>query len=167
MLRQMLVAVDFSVWGRYAAGHACDVAQAIGGTVTLLHVLEPHESGTLDSEVAHTLLQELSLLARRPPSCLIVPVSAGFTGHHPEADSLSGGVDDGIAPAILAVADRLDAELIVIGLHGQGNPTARTLGRVAQQVLSGARVPVQVVPCPSDRSLVNRWAAALAELANR
>lgn len=75
MLRQILVAVEFSVWSRNAAQHALDIARAIGGTVTLLHVLEEHESGQLNLEAAHTLLRELSLLARRPPNCLIVPLT--------------------------------------------------------------------------------------------
>ena len=169
MLRRMLVAVDFSVWSRHAAQHAFDVARAIGGTVTLLHVFEYHESDPQDLEVARTLLRELSLLARRPPNCLIVPTMSVFTGHDRGADGLRDGVgvEDGVASAILAVADQLDAELILIGLHGQGNTDARALGRVVQQVLLDARVPVQVVPCGSNRPVIGRWSAALAGTAVR
>lgn len=164
MLRRMLVAVDFSVWSRNAAQHALDMARAIGGTVTLLHVLEEHESGQLNLEAAHTLLRELSLLARRPPSCLIVPVKSGFNGQRAEADV--GRLEDGVALAILEVADQLSADLIVIGLHGQGSPARGTLGQVMRQVLLGACIPVQVVSCCANRPVVNRWDGALAENAS-
>ena len=52
MFRQVLVPVKFSVCGRLAAWHACDVVRAIGGTVTLLHVLEYSAPGHLDLEAA-------------------------------------------------------------------------------------------------------------------
>ena len=164
MLRRMLVPVDFSVWSRHAARHACDVARAIGGTVTLLHVLEHHELEPLGLEAADTLLRDLSLLARRLPNCLIVPTMSVFTGHDPGADGLRDGVGakDGVASAILAVADQLDAELILMGPHGQGNTEARTLGRVVQQVLLDARPPVQVVSCNTYRPTLERWERALA-----
>ncbi|WP_277425553.1 universal stress protein [Deinococcus psychrotolerans] len=161
----MLVAVDFSVWSRDAAQHACDVARATGGKVTLLHVLEAHESGPLDLEAAQTLLRELSLLSRRPPSCLIVPARSELNGHQPGVNGPAGDVrgKDGVALAILEVANRLGAELIVIGLHGQGNPSGRRLGRVVEQVLLGAHTPVQVVPYRSNRPVSNRWDNILAE----
>ena len=73
MLRRMLVAVDFSVCSRHTARYACDVSRAIGGAVTLLHVLEEHQSRPQDVEVAQIFLRQLGLFARRPPSCLIVP----------------------------------------------------------------------------------------------
>ena len=167
MLRQMLVPVDFSVWSRHAARHAFDVARAIGGTVTLLHVLECHESSPTDLELARTLLRQLSLLARRPPNCLIVPTISAFAGHDPGADGLRDGVgvEDGTTPAILAVADQLGADLILMGPHGQGNTDARTLGRVVQQVLLVARLPVQVVPCYPNRPVIDRWVTALADMA--
>jgi nucleotide-binding universal stress UspA family protein len=162
VLRQMLVAVDFSVWSRSAARHAFDVARAIGGTVTLLHVLEDHEPDAQNLETARALLRELGLLARRPPRCLTVPPMR-VTDHDRGADGRRDGpwVGEGIGPAILAVADQLDAELIVMGPHGQGNAEARTLGRVVQQVLLDARRPVQVVSCSPTRPVTDRWSAAL------
>lgn len=95
--------------------------RAIGGQVTLLHVLETHGSGVLHREAAHALLQDLSLLARRPPGCMIVPASSRVNGHMPRVDG--AGCENEVAAAILAVTDQLGTELIVMGLHGQGNLT--------------------------------------------
>ena len=90
MFRQVLVPVKFSVCGRLAAWHACDVVRAIGGTVTLLHVLEHPTPRHAELEAAEAqdaearcqearqqealaLLRQLGLYARRPPNLMIVP----------------------------------------------------------------------------------------------
>lgn len=168
MLRQMLVAVDCSVWSRCAAQHACDVARVISGRVTLLHVLETHESGPLHLEAAHALLRDLSLQARRPPGCLIVPAGRGCNEQSCGADGPSDRIrpEVGVAAAILAVADQLGADLIVMGLHGQGSPTGSLLGQVVHRVLLDACVPVQVVPFLSSGPAVNRWSVTLAKMAS-
>jgi nucleotide-binding universal stress UspA family protein len=167
VLRQMLVAVDFSVCSRSAVQHACDVARAIGGTVTLLHVLEHPDFKPPDLDAARALLQKLSLLARHPPNRLIVPVRSEVKGHPSTADCLEDGVrlEERVALTILTVADQLNIELIVIGLHGQNPSTAGALGQVMQRVLLDARIPVQVVPCSSGRPVVDRWNTTLAGMA--
>ena len=148
MFRQVLVPVEFSASGHLAARHACEVVRAIGGTVTLLHVLEISEPERRDLRKptpenarfeearmvegqfreAQALLRRLSLYARRSPVCLIVPAT------------------NGVAPVILDVAARIGAELIILGLHRQDGSGEGRLGRVVQQVLLGASVPVQVTP---------------------
>ena len=103
MLRRMLVAVDFSECGHHAARYAFGLARAVGGTVTLLHVLEGQEAGPLSSEAAQTLLRELSMQARCPPKCLVVCAESGFEGSGPAADSLRGSArpEVQVASAIL------------------------------------------------------------------
>ena len=84
--------------GRFAAWHACDVVRAIGGTLTLLHVLEysafrlPELEAAQGATAQHAetrrrearyqetqfqdawaLLRQIGLSARRPPNLLIVP----------------------------------------------------------------------------------------------
>ena len=168
MFRQVLVPVKFSVCGRLAAWHACDVVRAIGGTVTLLHVLEhsapghaeleageAHEAEARSEEAHHqealALLRQLSLYARRPPNLLMVP-------------ALYGSAPGGVASAILRVAAQTGAELIMLGLRShdgpllgmpsQGMPSQGVLGRVVGPVLLGAGVPVQVTPCRPDTGVV-------------
>ncbi|WP_456832935.1 universal stress protein [Deinococcus sp. UYEF24] len=162
----MLVAVDFSECSRHTAGYAFELARAIGGTVTLLHVLEGQESRPPTLEAAQILLRELSLQARRPPDCLIIPADDEF--HQPglAADRLRGrvGPEAQVAAAILAVADGLAADLILLGSHGQENADVRVLGLVVQRVLLDARQPVQVVPCNTYRPALDRWERALDEM---
>lgn len=164
-MRRMLVAVDFSVWSRQTARYACETARAIGGTLTLLHVLEDPGSGPSDLDAAQTLLRELSGRARRSPTCLIVPAGSDPAGSGLAPDGHRDGDRRArrVALAILAAAESTGAELILIGPHGQGHPDARALGQVVQQVLLDARVPIQVVPCRADTPATGRWSRALAE----
>ena len=166
MFRQVLVPVEFSAGGLLAAKRACEVVRAIGGSVTLLHVLEcsqperqtPDTTAAEQSQIedaysgeahfkgarfleAQAQLNRLSLSVRRPPVCLIVPAL------------------NGAAPVILEVAAQVGAELIILGLHRQHSE--RGLGRVVHQVLLGACVPVQVTPSLDDELPDDGWRGVL------
>lgn len=156
MFRQVLVPVKFSTCGLLAARRACDVVRAIGGTVTMLHVLEhpvSEDDGLFQREetrfgAAELLLRQVGVYARRPPTVLIVQA-----------------LDD-VAPAILKVASEMDAKLIMLGMRGQNASGRQTLGsgRVTMEVLLGAGVPVQVTPChPGPSTLEDSWRSALTE----
>jgi nucleotide-binding universal stress UspA family protein len=165
--RQVLIPVSFSVCDRHLAGYACSAARAIGGSVTFLHVLELSAQDSLpqaaQQEAAQKLLEQLSLLARRPPTCLIVPA----VGTVPA---------EAVAFTILKVAAEIGADLIMMGLREQDRPPPDTTGLlvvpqvhcgpVLWQVLLKSRVPVQVVPCLQDRALpVYGWRGTLTPAA--
>jgi nucleotide-binding universal stress UspA family protein len=50
------------------------------------------------------------------------------------------------ADEIVAYADSVDAEAIVVGTRGRGSITGALVGSVSQRVLRDARLPVLVVP---------------------
>lgn len=54
--------------------------------------------------------------------------------------------EESAADAILAVADEVGAQLIVVGTRGLGSMEKVVLGSVSSQVLARAKVPVTVVP---------------------
>jgi nucleotide-binding universal stress UspA family protein len=49
---------------------------------------------------------------------------------------------------ILLAADRLNADVIVMGTHGKGTKGHTFLGSVAEKVLHKSRKPVFVIPIP-------------------
>jgi nucleotide-binding universal stress UspA family protein len=53
---------------------------------------------------------------------------------------------EGAAQTIIAVADELDARLVVCGRRGRGIVTSTLLGSVSQAVLAHAARPVLIVP---------------------
>jgi hypothetical protein len=51
-----------------------------------------------------------------------------------------------VAEAILSTADKLDADIIVLGSHGLGGVGSLLLGSVSHRVLQHADRPVPVIP---------------------
>jgi nucleotide-binding universal stress UspA family protein len=65
---------------------------------------------------------------------------------------------DEIAIDILAVADEIDADLIVLGTRGRGGVKSLMLGSVSNAVLHHADRSVLVIPSPSLAEERHRWA---------
>ena len=54
--------------------------------------------------------------------------------------------DETPAAGILAISDRVDADLVVLGAHGRGNLADRLLGATTYTVAHRARTPVVIIP---------------------
>jgi len=67
------------------------------------------------------------------------------------------------APTLIAVANDVDADLIVTGSRGLGGFGELLLGSVSHQLVLHAPVPVVVIP--ADRRTVTLTAATASELA--
>jgi nucleotide-binding universal stress UspA family protein len=65
--------------------------------------------------------------------------------------------EHGIAPAILEVADELDADLIVLGTRGLTGVRSMLLGSVSHSVLQHADRAVFVVPSPTVVGERHEW----------
>jgi nucleotide-binding universal stress UspA family protein len=146
MTRRILCAVDFSEFSRAALDRAVTLAALEGGALTVLHVnplvtatgavpFGPEGPGPFglhrfDRDEAIAALQAF-VDADGPPG---VPVQF----EAPEAASIHG--------EILAQADRLRADLIVLGTHGRSGFDRLLLGSTTERVLRRAKVPVLTVP---------------------
>lgn len=126
-LRHLLVASD----GSPAADAAVDLAFALApedGRVTLVHAER-------EPEAVAAWQQRLSAIAATAPSGL--PVRTEVVTGRP-------------ADAVLDVAARTDADLLLTGTRGRGRVRRTLLGSVSTALLGHADAPVLVVPAPSD-----------------
>lgn len=143
-IREILCPIDFSDFSRRALDHAVRIAQWYDSHITLLHVynvlpvaaytsagdkLPPAPRLCADREALLTSLQEFAA-AEAPAS---VPIAC---------DAAEGDV----AAAILAKADALPSDLIVIGTHGRSGFERLILGSVTEKVLRKAACPILTVP---------------------
>jgi nucleotide-binding universal stress UspA family protein len=116
----------------YALGPVEDLARGAGAAVSVGLGL-PHES-TWRNQLRRTLEQNWCA----PLRAAGLPFKA-----HLEGASASAG--------LMAVADREDADLIVVGAHGHGSFEDRVLGSVSYKVSHRAHQPVVIVPPDAQR----------------
>jgi nucleotide-binding universal stress UspA family protein len=140
IMRRILIATDGSPSGGEAVAFGIELAAEQGAEAFVAHVVpavdlvpmigfgmptaQPHPIGTED----RAALEEAATLA----------AEEGVTVH---TEVLTGDPVD----EIVAYADSIDADMIVIGSRGHGAVASALLGSVSQGVLHEARRPVLVV----------------------
>lgn len=144
---KLLVATDFSPSTKKVLDVARRLALALDASLCVLHVATPEpqfktytagERQDRDETAAeyreeHRLLQEAAGAMR----------DAGI-------DAKGLMLKGAPAKAILAEADKLDADLIIMGSHGLGAVFKMLLGSVSSAVLKKSGRPVLIVPAQRD-----------------
>jgi nucleotide-binding universal stress UspA family protein len=138
-LRTILHPTDFSKPSDYAFRLACSLARDHGAGLTLLHVMRPPrvyggEMGALILPEDHPDSLRDSLEQLRPTDPLL------RVDHRLEEGDPAG--------LIVAVAEEIGCDLIVMGTHGRNGLGRILMGSVAEQVMRKAPCPVLTVKAP-------------------
>ena len=137
-----MCAVDFGAPSMAALQTAAEIAVRSGGRLTALYVEDPllgqgaAAVGYNASLLRKSTIRELQRLLHR------VARPIGLAPEKWSAETILGRP----APAIVAVARKMDADLIVMGTQGRRGPGKLFFGSVAEGVLRRSGVPVVVVP---------------------
>jgi len=139
---KLLVATDFSPSSKELLRVASDLAQGLAADIVLLHVAQAktdligeHKKGSAHDGDPSCDKQEVRLMEKATQALDERDLSA------------SGEIVAGpCADVILARAEELDADMIVVGSHGFGAVLRVLLGSVSAEILKKARCPVVVVP---------------------
>jgi nucleotide-binding universal stress UspA family protein len=140
----MLVGLDGSEGARQAAGWAAALARQVGGTVIAVHalgLLHRRADGSF-----HAADVDRDAILRELTDDWCAPLREAGVDH---TAVLAEGPP---APAILATADEVDADLIVLGSRGLGGFPHLLLGSTSAQVVEHCRRPVVVVPSAPNAS---------------
>jgi nucleotide-binding universal stress UspA family protein len=144
-IQRILCPIDFSDFSRRALDHAVAIAKWYESAVTLLHVctIAPVAayapgsvmipSAALTPEDRDAILASLKRLGEDAAAHTNVPF---------EFDIAEGPT----AAEILAKADAMAADLLVLGTHGRSGFERLVLGSVTEKVLRKAACPVLTVP---------------------
>jgi universal stress protein A len=135
-LQTVLVPIDFSPSALAGLRHAVELVRPQGGSVLLLHVVNPAASGISEAEaiggrVLARFEDRLEKLANRLRAEELTV----------EAHVLIGSVED----EILSMANRRGVNLIVIGTHGHSGWGHHLLGSTAERIVRRADCPVLIV----------------------
>jgi nucleotide-binding universal stress UspA family protein len=143
-IQRILCPIDFSDFSRRALDHAVAIAKWYKSTITMIHVCTvvpvaayAPGSGVLPSAVLTPEDREALLAAMKR-------FAQGETGTDVpiELEIVQGST----AGAILAKADAMPADLLVMGTHGRSGFERLVLGSVTERVLRKAACPVLTVP---------------------
>jgi nucleotide-binding universal stress UspA family protein len=148
--RLLMVGVDGSDGSRRALEWAAGMSKATGAHVLAVHVL------TYSREFIHDVMPETMRTWRREleddlRTRWVEPLLAAGVEHR--AVVVEG---ESPAAALLDLADREYADVLIVGAKGHGGFADRVLGGVSYRVTHRARQPVVVVPpdwsAPEDRT---------------
>ena len=142
MLRHVLVPLDGSILAEAALPAAAATAKAFDARVTLFHVVEEWAPETVhgqrhltDAAQARAYLESV---ARRP---LFGDREVDIHVHEARTTN--------VADSIMAHADELGADLVVLCTHGQGGLKGLIFGRIALRALGRGRTPILLVSPPA------------------
>jgi nucleotide-binding universal stress UspA family protein len=152
-IKRILCPIDFSEFSRHALARAVAIAGARDAAIVALHVVpvrtplvvsplevyEPVPIGLTDAE-RERLQKELTAFCE-----LFNPDGVSLQTSVVEAPTVHG--------EILALAGRLQSDLIVMGTHGRSGFQRLLLGSITEKVLRTAGAPVLTVgatPVPTD-----------------
>lgn len=140
-MQKIIVPIDFSNGTEQTVGKAIQMAKAFSSSIYLVHVEPPiqdssgRDNGDPIDEMANDYPDEtekLNALAKKVRDDGIETHAIFIEG----VPSLS----------ILDVAQKVSADLIVMGTHGHGVVTGLFLGGVSQAVVKKSECPVMLVP---------------------
>lgn len=139
-MRTILIATDGSPEAREAVDFGLELAAEQHAAVTLLQVVPPVDWGKLDrGALIRPLPHELRL--RRTIAIDEAERLAAQHGVEVRFEVVAGDPAD----EIVAFADSIDSDLVVIGSRGRGAVAGALLGSVSRAVLKESRRPVLVV----------------------
>jgi nucleotide-binding universal stress UspA family protein len=143
-LSRILGATDFSAPARHALARAFRVAHETGASLTLIHALS---QGALDSLRRVLGIQgaavETRILDEAREALARLVANVGHARGVTAGTHLATGTT--ILRAILDQADAMDADLLVVGAHGENYLRELLLGTTAERLLRRTLRPVLVV----------------------
>ena len=146
-IKRILVAVDFGEISNHALDSALELASALGAQVTVVHAYElpvygfPEGALVVSADVATRLASGAQAALNS-----LVQARSNASGGRVKLDSV---LKQGIPwEEIVATANEVNADLVVVGTHGRKGLARMFLGSVAERVIRTSSRPVLVVHPP-------------------
>jgi nucleotide-binding universal stress UspA family protein len=141
-LRHVLVGIDRSPASLAALEVAAELAAVLGGSLSVVEAFEFDPPFPLGPSAADTSRGEEHALERTAAAVEELVREIRARGIAVQVVVRSGDP----AATLLQIADDVDADLVVVGSRGGGDPADPLLGSVARSVVARGRRPTLVVP---------------------
>jgi nucleotide-binding universal stress UspA family protein len=144
--KSILVPTDFSESAAAALEYAVTLAEKVGATITLLHSYEIPIVGFPDGALVPT-----ADIAARITNAAQDGLDATVAKYKGLGIELRPMLETGDAREVIpAIAEKVDADLIVMGTHGRRGLSRALLGSVAEAVVRTATRPVLTLRVPKQ-----------------
>lgn len=147
MYKKILIATDGSELAGRALEHGLQLAKLVGAEVTILTVTEPAAVvGAGYASIAGTMIDPMPELIQAQEDAAKQVLSIAQTAAQTAGVSVKTRLIDNSFPAegIVAAAEEISADLIVMGSHGRRGIGRLLLGSQTSNVLAHSKVPVLV-----------------------
>lgn len=139
-IKQILTPVDFSETSQQALDHAIFMAKVFNAKLFLVHVIEP-SSYQFDMKEMMALNDKIKILAHKKLDELAAVIHTEQGIYKPEIMIETGN----ITSAIVEAADKIKADIVVMGTHGVSGFAEFFMGSNAYKVVTQANCPVLTV----------------------
>jgi nucleotide-binding universal stress UspA family protein len=143
-IKTILVPTDFSEPAASALAYAVDLAEGLGAKVVLLHAFELPIVGFPDGVVVATA--DVASRIVNAAQKALDDAARTFAKRKVEITSLLKQGDP--REVVLATANDVRAELIIVGTHGRRGIARALIGSVTESIVRTAPVPVLTVHGP-------------------
>jgi nucleotide-binding universal stress UspA family protein len=141
----ILVPTDFSAAAETALDRAIELADKVGGKVYVMHAYQLPVVGFPDGVLVPTA--EIATRIITWAETELAACVAKRKGGRVEVISLLRQADP--REAVLAVAEEVSADLVVMGTHGRRGIARALIGSVAEAIVRTSTVPVMTVRAPA------------------
>ena len=154
-VRRILVPVDFTDGSNAALCHASDLAAMFGSQLHLLHVVAEHEP---PASVTRLFGRHRAAASDADRMSALDRLATLIVTSRLDPFSTTGVVRAGCPDEVIAgYADEINADLIVMGVHGDHLAAPGSVGAVIEAVLTEVRCPVMAIPsAPADVGALRR-----------
>jgi nucleotide-binding universal stress UspA family protein len=140
-LTRILVPTDFTETSDHALTWAIDLAKRLGASITVMHAYEIPIVSFPDGALLAT-----PEIAGRLADASRTALDAAVQKHAGTGVALDSVLREGAAwEEINAVADLIDADMVVIGTHGRRGFSRALLGSVAENVVRTGHRPIVTI----------------------
>lgn len=146
IFRRILVPTDFTETSERALDWAINLAAAVGAPLTVMHAYEIPVVGFPDGALIPT-----ADVAARITEAATKGLDSLVEARRGRGVPIEGVLCQGVPwEEINSTAERLDADLIVIGTHGRRGLARALLGSVAENVIRTSSRPVLTIHGPRE-----------------
>jgi nucleotide-binding universal stress UspA family protein len=140
-MKKLLVAVDLSEPSKDVIETGLRLATALDASIELVHVREPFVYAVA-GQYGPTPEQERALITWIDRALS----EASERLSHARVPCITTSLYGSPAREIISHADKVGADLIIVGTHGRGGIAHAVLGSVAERIVQRAKRPVLTVP---------------------